>query len=313
MEYRNLGASGLKVSVLGLGGNNFGWWVDEQRSAAVINHALALGINFIDTADLYDKGRSEEYIGLTLKGRRTQVIIATKFSGQMGEGPNDRGGSRWYIMRAVEASLKRLNTDYIDLYQIHFPDPTTPIEETLRALDDLVRAGKVRYIGCSNFAGWQLSEALWTSYVNNLNRFVTVQTKYNLFERQIEQELVPCCKAHGVGLIPWGPLAGGFLTGKYLRGEQPKTSTTAKRPSKAFIEIYNGIMTDVNWERLGKLEAFAKIRGHKVGELAITWLVSRPWLSTVIAGATSPEQLDQSVAGADWKLTAEEVAQVEQI
>jgi len=313
MEYRNLGGSGLKVSVLGLGGNNFGWWIDEQRSAAVINHALALGINFIDTADLYDKGRSEEYIGLTLKGRRTQVIIATKFSGQMGEGPNDRGGSRWYIMRAVEASLKRLNTDYIDLYQIHFPDPTTPIEETLRALDDLVRAGKVRYIGCSNFAGWQLSEALWTSYVNNLNHFVTIQTKYNLFERQIEQELVPCCKAHGVGVIPWGPLAGGFLTGKYLRGEQPKISATGARPSKAFIEIYNGIMTDVNWERLGKLEAFAKIRGHNVGELAIAWLTSHPWLSTVIAGATSPEQLDQSLAGADWKLTAEEVAQVEQI
>ena len=216
-------------------------------------------------------------------------------------------------MRAVEASLKRLNTDYIDLYQLHFPDPTTPIEETLRALDDLVRAGKVRYIGCSNFAGWQLSEALWTSYVNKLNHFVTVQTKYNLFERQIEQELVPCCKAHGVGVIPWGPLAGGFLTGKYLRGEQPKTPTTGTRPSKAFIEIYNGVMTNVNWERLGKLEAFVKLRGHKVGELAIAWLISHPWLSTVIAGATSPEQLDQSVAGTDWKLTAEEVAQVEQI
>ena len=313
MEYRNLGASGLKVSVLGLGGNNFGWWIDEQRSAAVINHALALGINYIDTADMYDKGRSEEYIGLTLKGRRTQVIIATKFSGQMGEGHNERGGSRWYIMRAVEASLKRLNTDYIDLYQIHFPDPTTPIEETLRALDDLVRAGKVRYIGCSNFAGWQLSEALWTSYVNNLNHFVTIQTKYNLFERQIEQELVPCCKAHGVGVIPWGPLAGGFLTGKYLRGEQPKISATGARPSKAFIEIYNGIMTDVNWERLGKIEAFAKIRGHNVGELAIAWLVSHPWLSTIIAGATSPEQLDQGIAGTDWKLTAEEVAEIEQI
>ena len=313
MEYRNLGSSGLKVSLLGLGGNNFGWWIDEQRSGVVINHALALGINFIDTADTYDKGRSEEYLGLTLKGRRTQVIIATKFSGQMGEGHNERGGSRWYIMRAVEASLKRLNTDYVDLYQIHYPDPTTPIEETLRALDDLVRAGKVRYIGCSNFAGWQLSEALWTSCVNNLNHFVTVQAKYNLFERQIEQELVPCCKAHGVGVIPWGPLAGGFLTGKYLRGEQPQTPTTGTRPRKAFIQIYKGVMTDVNWERLGKLKAFAKIRGHKVGELAIAWLVSHPWLSTIIAGATSPEQLDQSVAGTDWKLTAEEVAQIEQI
>ena len=151
---------------------------------------------------------------------------------QMGEGINDRGGSRWYIMRALEASLKRLQTDYVDLYQMHQPDPTTPIEETLRALDDLVKAGKVRYIGCSNFAGWQLSEALWTSRVNNLNSFVTVQPKYNLFERQIEQELVPCCKAHGVGVIPWGPLAGGFLTGKYRRGEQPPTPAPGARPAK---------------------------------------------------------------------------------
>jgi aryl-alcohol dehydrogenase-like predicted oxidoreductase len=216
-------------------------------------------------------------------------------------------------MRAVEASLQRLKTDYVDLYQIHFPDPTTPIEETLCALDDLVKAGKVRYIGCSNFAGWQLSEALWTSRVNNLNHFVTVQTKYNLFERQIEQELVPCCKAHGVGVIPWGPLAGGFLTGKYRRGEQPPTPATGERPGKAFIQIYNALITDVNWERLGKLETFAKTRGHKVGELAIAWLLSHPWLSTVIAGATRPEQLDANIAGANWKLAAAEVAQVEQI
>jgi len=313
MEYRNLGSSGLKVSLLGLGGNNFGWWIDEQRSEAVINRALELGVNYIDTADIYDKGRSEEYIGQTLKGRRTQVILATKFSGEMGADPNDRGGSRWHMMRAVEASLKRLNTDYIDLYQVHFPDPTTPIEETLRGLDDLVRTGKVRYIGCSNFAAWQLSEAWWTSQVNHLNHFVTVQAKYNLFERQIEQELVPCCRTHGVGVIPWGPLAGGFLTGKHRRGEQPSPHPTAKRPNKAFIELYSVIMTDANWERLGKLEGFARVRGHKVGELAIAWLLSHPWVCTVIAGATGPEQLDQGLAGAEWKLTTEEVAQVEQI
>jgi aryl-alcohol dehydrogenase-like predicted oxidoreductase len=313
MEYRNLGSSGLKVSVLGLGGNNFGWWVDEQRSIAVINHALELGINFIDTADMYDRGRSEEFIGQTLKGRRTEVLIASKFGTVMGEGPNDRGGSRWYIMRAVEASLKRLRTDHIDLYQIHHPDPTTPIEETLRALDDLVKAGKVCYIGCSNFVGWQVSEALWTSCVNNLNSFVTVQTKYNLFERQIEQELVPCCKAHGIGIIPWGPLAGGFLTGKYHRGEQPPAPAAGARPAKAFNHLYNAVMTDANWERLGKLDAFAKSRGHKVGELAIAWLLSQPWVCTVIPGATRPEQLNDNVAAANWKLTAEEVAQVEQI
>ena len=313
MEYRNLGKSGLKVPVLGLGGNTFGWYVDQQGSAAVINRALELGINFIDTADMYDRGRSEEYIGQTLKGKRTQVIIASKFAAEMGESPNDRGASRWYMMKAVEASLKRLNTDYIDLYQVHFPDPVTPIEETLRALDDLVRAGKVRYIGCSNFAAWQLSEALWISCVHNLNSFVTVQTKYNLLERQIEQELVPCCNAHGIGIIPWGPLAGGFLTGKYRRGEQPPAPSPGKRPSKAYNHLYKSVITDGNWERLSKLENFAKIRGHEVGELAIAWLLSHPWLSTVITGATRPEQLDMNVAGANWKLTPEEVAQVEQL
>jgi aryl-alcohol dehydrogenase-like predicted oxidoreductase len=313
MEYRNLGNSGLKVSVLGLGANNFGWWIDEKRSSTVIDRALELGINFIDTADWYDNGRSEKYIGSTLKGRRTEVLIATKFSQPMGEGPNDRGGSRWYIKRAAEASLKRLHTDYIDLYQMHHPDPATPIEETLQALDDLVKEGKVRYIGCSNFNGWQLSEAMWTSQVNSLNSFVTVQPRYNLFERQIEQELIPCCKAHKVGVIPWGPLAGGFLTGKYRRGEQPPPPARGKSPAKAFTELYNAVITDANWERLGKLVAFAKSRGHKVSELAIAWLLSLPWVCSVIAGATRPEQLDANLAGTRWKLTAEEVAQVEQI
>ena len=313
MEYRNLGNSGLKVSFLGLGANTFGWWLDEQSSAAVINHALELGINFIDTADMYGKGQSEEYIGRTLKEKRKNVVIAGKFAAMMGEGINDRGGSRWYIMRAVEASLKRLKTDYIDLYQMHNPDPTTPIEETLGALDDLVKAGKVRYIGCSNFLGWQLSEALWTSRVNNLNSFVTAQTKYNVLERQIEQELVPCCKAHGLGIIPWGPLAGGFLTGKYRRQEKPPTPVDGKMGAKVFIPIYKNVMVETNWERLGKLEAFTKSRGHTVSELAIAWLLSRPWLSTVIAGATKPEQLDANLTGANWKLSAEEIAQVEQI
>jgi aryl-alcohol dehydrogenase-like predicted oxidoreductase len=313
MEYRNLGKSGLKVSVLGLGANNFGWWIDEPASAAVINHALEIGINYIDTADMYDNGRSEEFIGRILKGRRKEVLIATKFGMPMGEGINDRGGSRWYIMRALEASLKRLQTDYVDLYQMHQPDPTTPIEESLRALDDLVKSGKVRYIGCSNFAGWQLSEALWTSRVSRLNSFVTAQSKYNLFERQIEQELVPCCKAHGVGVIPWGPLAGGFLTGKYRRGEQPPTPAPGARPAKAFLYLYSPVMTDANWGRLEKLETFARDRGHKVAELAIAWLLSHPWLSTVIAGATKPEQLDANLIGAGWKLTPEEVTQVEQI
>jgi aryl-alcohol dehydrogenase-like predicted oxidoreductase len=173
MEYRRLGNSGLRVSELGLGANNFGWWADEQTSIAVINHALDMGINYIDTADMYDRGRSEEFVGKALKGKRANVIIATKFAAPMAEGPNEKGGSRHYIMKAVEASLKRLQTDYIDVYQMHNPDTETPIEETLRTLDDLVHAGKIRYIGCSNFAAWQLCEALWTSTANHLHSFVT--------------------------------------------------------------------------------------------------------------------------------------------
>ena len=313
MEYRNLGNSGLKVSVLGLGGNNFGKIIDEPASEAVINHALELGINFIDTADRYDRGRSEEFIGRALKQRRSQVIIASKFGIVIDGGVNEGGGSRGYIVKAVEASLRRLNTAYIDLYQMHTPDPTTPIEETVRALDDLVKAGKVRYIGCSNFAGWQLSDSLWTSRINHLNSFVTVQAKYNFFERQIEQDLVPCCKAHSVGVIPWGPLSGGFLTGKYQREEGRSTSPAGSDPRKAFLPIYSDVMTDTNWERLGKLDAFAKSRGHKVAELAIAWLLSHRWVSTVIAGATKPEQLDANIGGANWKLTEEEVTQIEQI
>jgi len=313
MEYRNLGKSGLKVSVLGLGANNFGWWIDEQRSTVVLNHALDLGINYLDTADWYDMGRSEEYIGRALKGRRSEVLIATKYGQPMGEGPNDRGGSRWYIMRAVEASLKRLQTDYIDLYQMHWPDPTTPIEETLRVLDDVVKSGKVRYIGCSNFDGWQLSEAMWTSRVNNLNGFITVQPRYNLFERQIERELVPCCKAHGVGVIPWGPLAGGFLTGKYHRGEAPRTPAVGEPELKAYSELYSAVITETNWDRLEKLQAFSKMRGHTVSELAIAWLLAHPWVPSVIAGATRSEQLDANLAGASWKLTAQEVAEIEAI
>ncbi len=313
MEYRNLGRSGLKVSALGLGGNTFGWYIDESASAAVIHRAMESGINFIDTADMYDKGRSEEFLGRALKGKRTQVLVGSKFSFAMGDTPNERGGSRWYLIRAVEASLRRLNTDYLDLYQYHFPDPTTPIEETLRALDDLVKSGKVRYIGCTNFAAWQISEAQWTSRVNQLHSFVTMQTKYNLLERQVEQEIVPCCQAHGLGIIPWGPLAGGFLTGKYRREGPPPPSPKEGMPPKAHNTLYKRLLTDANWEKLAKLEAFAEESGHKVGELAIAWLLSHPWVSTVIVGATKPEQIQENLKGAAWKMTPEEVARAEQI
>ena len=307
MEYRNLGKSGLKVSAIGLGGNNFGWWADEQTSITVINRALESGINFIDTADVYDRGRSEEFVGKAVKGKRQQVLIATKFGNQMGEGANDRGGSRYHIMRAVEASLRRLQMDYIDLYQMHIADPATPIEETLRALDDLVRSGKVRYIGCSNYAAWQLCEALLTSKLINLNAFISVQPQYNMLTRQIERELVPCCQAYGIGIIPYSPLASGFLTGKYRKNEQPPAEARLSGPNPAFRRIF----TDANWEKLAKMEAFAAERNHSVGELPIAWLLAKPCVSTVIAGARRIEQVTANVKAGEWKLTADEVAKLD--
>ncbi len=307
MEYRTLGKSGLKVSAIGLGGNNFGWWADEQASIAVINQAIDLGINFIDTADMYDRGRSEEFVGRAVKGKRANVVIATKFGYPMGDSPNERGGSRHYIMKAAEDSLRRLQTDYIDHYQVHLPDPTTPIEETLRALDDLVRAGKVRYIGCSNFAGWQLCEALWTSKVKNLHTFVTIHSRYNILERQIESEVVPCCQAYDIGVIPWGPLAGGFLTGKYPREDRSSVDGRLSGGNR----LYENIFTRANWNRLAKLQAFAIEHGHTVVELAISWLLAKPWVSTVIAGARKAQQVEANVAAIEWKLTAEEITEIE--
>jgi len=309
VKYRNLGNSGLKVTEVGLGGNSFGRWADEQTSVAVVKHALNMGINFIDTADLYGTGQSEECIGKGVKDKRHQVIIATKFANEMGDSPNERGGSRYYIMKAVEASLRRLQTDYIDLYQMHKPDPTTPIEETLRALDDLVRAGKVRYIGCSNFTGWQLCEALWTSKTNNLHSFITVQSQYNMIKREIEAELVPCCQTHNIGVIPWGPLLGGFLAGRYHKDEEPPADGKLLKPVRSFNK--DDIFTEINWGKLAKWEAFAAERNHTMLELAIAWLLAKPWVSTVIAGTSKIDQVTANVAAVEWKLTAEEVTELE--
>lgn len=309
MEYRRIGTSGLKVSQVGLGGNNFGGRANEQSSINVINYALDMGINFIDTADSYAKGHSEELVGKAVKGKRSQVIIATKFGNPRTVGVNKQLGSRSHIMLALEDSLRRLGTDYIDLYYLHYPDPATPIEETLRALDDLVRAGKVRYIACSNFTAWQLSDALWTSKFNKLESFIAVQVKYNLLERNIEQELVPCCQTYGVGIIPWAPLAGGFLTGKYQRGREIPAGTRFANPPST----YRDFMTDGNFDRLTKLEVFAVERGRSIGELAVAWLLSHPWLGSVIAGAMNVEELSANVAAANWKLTTEDTVQLDKI
>ena len=307
MEYRSLGSSGLKVSEIGLGGNNFGWYADEKTSIEVIHHALDLGVNYIDTADMYDRGTSEEFIGKALKGKRSQAILASKFGYPMGDGPNERGGSRYYMLNALENSLRRLMTDYIDLYQIHIPDPTTPIEETLRAFEELIRSGKVRYIGCTNFAAWQLCEALWTSKSCSLNSFVTIQFRYNILEREIEKELVPCCQAYDIGIIPWGPLAGGFLTGKYSRGMEPELYGNQPKPPP----LYNPIFLETHWDKITKLKQFAEERGYKLADLAIAWLLSKPYISTVIAGVRTKEQVSSNVAVSEWKLTDEELTEIE--
>ena len=316
MNYRELGQSGLKVSEISLGGDTFGRDIDEKATQSVIRHALDLGINYIDTADVYGKdgGLSEEFVGRAIKGKRSQVILATKFGVAVGEGSQqfvskEGLGTRAYIMKAVEASLKRLGTEYIDLYQFHMPDPTTPIEETLRAMDDLVKAGKVRFIGGSNLPAWELCEALWISKTAGLKSFVTVQPRYNLLDRHCEEELAPCCQAYRVGVIPWYPLAGGFLTGKYRRGaELPGGTRFGSNPP-----MYRWLLTDDNFNLLERLEKFALDRGHTIAELAIAWLLAHPWVNTVIAGVTRPEQLSGNVAATNWRLTDEEMQEIDRI
>lgn len=309
MEYRKLGKSGLKVSEIGLGTNAFGGRADEKTSIGIIEQALDLGVNFLDTAESYTQGHSEEVIGKALKRKRSQAIIATKFGYAAMMGPRELGASRAYMLKAVEASLKRLDTDYIDLYYIHYPDTETPIEETLRAMNDLIRSGKVRYIACSNYAPWQLCEAHWIAKVCNLESFIAVQSRYNILDRAIERELVPCCQAYGTSIVPWGPLASGFLTGKYHRGETPAANTRLAKPPP----IYRDILSESNFDRLQKLEAFARERGHSVLELAVAWLLSHPWLGSVIAGATHIEQVALNTAGASWKLSTEDLQKLNEI
>jgi len=308
MELRKLGSSGLKVSVVGIGCNNFGMRCDAATTADVVSAALDNGINFFDTADVYGRGQSEEFLGKALKGKdRSQVIVATKFA--MGEGELNSGGSRRYIMKAVEDSLRRLDMDYIDLYQQHRPDTSTPIEETLRALDDLVRAGKVRYLGNSNFTGWQLADADWTARHNGLNRFVTAQNQYSLLDRRVEKEVVPACQQFGLGILPFFPLASGMLTGKYSRGEEPPQGTRLAM----WGDRAKAALSDDNFDVVEKLDNFATERGHTILELAFSWLATMPHISSVIAGATSPAQVKQNAEAAAWRLTDAEMAEVAEI
>ena len=306
MEYRRLGRSGLHVSLAGLGCNNFGMRIDYGAAEKVTNAALDAGITLFDTADVYGRGASEEMLGRALGARRHEVIIATKFAAPMGEGPMERGGSRHRIAEACEASLRRLGTDYIDLYQMHMPDPDTPIEETLRALDDLVRAGKVRYIGNSNYKGYQIAEAHWTAETHHLTKMVSAQNHYNLMERTVEAEVVPACNHYGLGILPYFPLASGFLTGKYRPGQGAAEGTRLA----AWGDRAQGVLTDANFATLERLESWAGERGRTVLELAVGWLASQSHVSSVISGATKAEQVEANAAAVGWSLTGEEVEEV---
>ncbi|MFN0093162.1 MAG: aldo/keto reductase [Dehalococcoidia bacterium] len=311
MEFKNIGSSGLQVSIVGLGCNNFGMRIDLDQTKVVVNTALDAGINFFDTADVYGgNGKSEEFLGQALGGRRHEVVVATKFGMAMGQGQHLQGGaSRRYVIAATEASLRRLGTDYIDLLQVHFPDAKTPIEETLRALDDLVRAGKVRYIGSSNLSGWQALEAHFVAKQAGLTQYISAQNEYNLLLRGIEGDLVPVAQKYGIGVLPYFPLASGFLTGKYKRGEEAPAGT---RFGEWFKGPYGArTINDRNFDILEKLQAFAEARGKTVLEAALSWLACKPYIPSVINGATKPEQIKQNVEAASWKLSSEEMAEID--
>lgn len=306
MEMRRLGVSGLKVSEIAIGCADMGSTIDQAGADAIVGAAVDAGINLFDSADAYSGGESESILGKALKGRRQDAIVSTKFGLPVGQGANDRGGSRRHIMNRVEVSLKRLATDYIDLYQIHWPDPQTPIEETLGALDDLVTQGKVRYIGSSNFPAWLIADADWVARTQRLNRFVSAQNNYSLLAPETGGDVLDACGRFGLGLMAFAPLAGGMLSGRYRRGEPPpEGSRMALMPFYADILLH-----DVNFDRMDRLTAFASARGRNTMELGIAWLLAQPRVSTVIAGAGTPERLQPYLAATDWKLTPEEVAEI---
>jgi aryl-alcohol dehydrogenase-like predicted oxidoreductase len=310
MDKRRLGSSALEVSVVGLGGNNFGGRIDFEATSRVVHKAIEIGINLIDTADSYgNNGGSEEWLGRILGEKRKDIVLATKFGLPMDDAGKLQGASRRYIMHAVEASLKRLNTHWIDLYQLHRPDPQTPIEETLRALDDLVRQGKVRFIGCSNLSAQQIAEAQATARRHGLAQFVSCQDEYSLLVRDVERELVPTAKRLGLGLLPYFPLASGLLTGKYKRGAAlPPGSRLSKNARHA-----QRFANERNWRIVGELDTFAARRGHTLLELAFSWLLRDEVVASVIAGATDAQQVEQNVRAAGWKLSAEDLAEIDRI
>lgn len=301
MQYRNMGRTGLKVSEICLGTMTFGHGADEAESKRMVDLAIDRGINFFDTANTYADFQSEVFLGRTLKGRRRDAVVATKFSNPTGPGPNDSGMSRVHIMQAIEDSLRRLDMDYVDLYYVHHVDIQTPLEEMLRALDDLVHQGKVRYIACSNYQAWRLMEALWLSDHNGLARFECYQPQYSLVVRDIEQELVPLCQYKGLGIVVWSPLAGGFLTGKYTPGQRTQTGTRSEEswayPQRFFAARADDILTEL-------LKA-ADALGHSPAQVALRWVLEQPAITAAIVGARNAEQLENNLQAANFRLEGE--------
>lgn len=306
MEYRQLGSAGVRVSTIGLGTNRFGSAsVSQECVDDLIGAALDVGINFIDTSNSYQGSRSEETLGNALRGRWDRFFLGTKFYMPVGEGTNDRGASRYHLMYAVEDSLTRLQSDHIDLYYVHRWDEMTPIEETMRALDDLIRQGKVRYIGVSDFASWQLAHANVLAEMRGWTSFAVIQSHYHMLERGVEQEVLPYCRAHGVGFVPYYPLAGGFLTGKYEEGKPAPAGSRGE--SNRYVQQY---MAEEHYRAVARLTVWAREHGRALNELAHAWLLAQPQVCSVISGATQREQLLSNAKAADWSLTLEEVAEV---
>ena len=310
MEYRNLGNSELNVSILSLGCLNFGMFCDQETTTEIINTAIDLGVNCIDTAALYGgpKGHCETLVGKAIEGQRDKVILATKFgadSNARGSGLKG-GGKRDYIVTSVEESLTRLNIDYIDLYQMHFPDHETPIDETLRALDDLVTSGKVRYIGSSNFASWQISEAAWTSITNEVSNFDSLQTRYSILNRDMEKEIVPACEKHNISILPFFPLESGLLTGKVKRDEDPPPGTR--------LAIWGGAFrSDWKFDVMEKITEFGKSIDRNILEMSLSWAANQKQIGSVLVGATKSEQLIQNINAISWKMSPEEMDSINNI
>ena len=310
MKYRNLGRSGLRVSLIGLGCNNFGGRIGLDATRAVVDKAIDCGITLFDTADIYgERGGSETLLGEVLGSRRKDIVLASKFGMEMDDAGAKVGGSRRWMMRAVEESLTRLKTDWLDLYQYHRPDPLTPVDETLRAFEDMIRQGKVRYIGCSNMPSWQVATAQWTAKDIGATPFVSAQDEYSLVVRDAEKELIPTLQHYGLGLLPYFPLASGLLTGKYKRNA-PMPEGARLTNTQRLADRY---LTDGNWDKAEKLGDYAAAQGRTMVELAFSWLASQPVVSSVIAGATRPEQIAANVKAADWALTADDVAAIDAI